>query len=338
MSPERDVSLASGSLIANALREANHEVLLVDLYKGLEFDEIDLKNLFKDKFTGSPYTYEIKEIEPDLGQLIKECDNNGALIGKNIIPICQYADIVFIALHGTIGENGQIQSLFDILNIKYTGTGYEGSFISMDKDLTKILLNNSNILTPDWIVLKDTVQDINYITEKIGFPCVIKPIDGGSSIGVSIIDNLSEMRERLLTYIKNERMIVEQKIIGREFSVGILDGQVLPVIEIIPNSKFFDYKTKYQPELAQEICPAKLTESETKNISNLAVNIHNILNLGSYSRMDFIMDLNGCFYCIEANTLPGMTPISLFPKEAAACGISYIELCDKIVKLALSRN
>lgn len=340
MSPERDVSLASGSLIANALREANHEVALVDLYKGLEFDDLDLKIIFKDKITGEPYSYEIKEQEPDLNKLLRECDNHGTLIGKNIIEICQFADVVFIALHGAVGENGKIQALFDILNIKYTGTGYEGSFIAMDKNITKTILQKESILTPDWMVIdesKVSKSDMEYINSKIELPCVIKPIDGGSSIGVSIVENQCELEREFANNINGSKLMVEQKIVGREFSVGILDGKALPVIEIIAGSKFFDYKSKYQIGLAKELCPADLTEEETKIISNLATKVHQILNLGSYSRIDFLRTENGQFYCIEANSLPGMAPTSLFPQEAIVAGVSYVELCDKIVKMALSK-
>jgi len=243
---------------------------------------------------------------------------------------------VFLALHGAMGENGQIQAAFDVLGIKYTGTGYIGSLLAMDKDLSKRLLRQAEIPTAEWLVFTDDSISIEYVIEKIGLPCVVKPCSAGSSIGVSIVHNIEELQKAVSVAKKFEsNVLIEQMISGREFSIGILNGKALPVIEIIPKEGFYDYKNKYQTGLTQEICPANLSENDTGRAQSLALRIHDILRLGAYSRIDFILNEKKEFICLEANTLPGMTPTSLIPQEALADGISYIELCNRIVHLAI---
>lgn len=334
LSPERDVSLSSGSLIANALRNKGHRVLLLDAYEGISVSESDLEKFFKDK-AGDPYSYTVPEIQPDLNE-IKERNNNGeALVGKNVLQLCQLADVVFIALHGAMGENGQIQAVFDVMGIKYTGTGYIGSLLAMDKDLTKRLLRQAGILTADWFIYHDSMS-MPYIAEHIGLPCVVKPCSAGSSIGVSIAHSVEELKKAIAAANEVESVIMIEKMVpGREFSVGILNGKVLPVIEIMPKEGFYDYKNKYQAGLTNEICPANLSEYDTKRVQDVALKVHGVLRLGSYSRIDFILNQNGEFICLEANTLPGMTPTSLLPQEALAYGISYEELCNEIVNGAM---
>ena len=336
LSPERDVSLSSGSLIANALREAGHRVLLLDVYEGLSANESEFENLFEDNINGKPYSYVVTDAEPDLS-LIKSRNNNGnSLIGKNVLSICKYADVVFLALHGAMGENGQIQATFDVLGIKYTGTGYVGSLLAMDKDLTKKLLCQAEIPTAEWLVLTDDSISVEYVIEKIGLPCVVKPRSAGSSIGVSIVDDIEGLKKAVDIAKKVESSVLFEKMIpGREFSVGILNGKALPVIEIIPKEGFYDYKNKYQSGLTQEICPANLSENDTIRVQSLALRVHDILRIGKYSRIDFILNESGEFLCLEANTLPGMTPTSLIPQEALNNGISYVELCNRIVNFMI---
>lgn len=332
LSPERDVSLSSGSQIANALRVADHSVLLLDVYEGLQVDESEYDSLFEDNITGKPYYYKVKDTAPDLNEIKRKSNNGNSLIGKNVLALCQFADIVFIALHGAMGENGQIQAIFDVLGIKYTGTGYIGSLLAMDKDLTKKLLQKESVHTAQWLIYNENSMSTGYIVEKIGLPCVVKPCSAGSSIGVSIVHNIEELEKAITMANKIESSIlIEKMIVGREFSVGMLQGKALPVIEIIPKEGFYDYKNKYQAELTKDICPANLSEYDTSRLQNLAIRISEILRLGTYSRMDFILDVSGEFVCLEANTLPGMTPTSLIPQEALANGISYIELCNIIV-------
>ncbi|MCB2313015.1 D-alanine--D-alanine ligase [Clostridium tagluense] len=332
LSPERDVSLSSGSQISNALREAGHSVLLLDVYEGLLVSESEFENLFEDNITGKPYYYKIKDTEPDLNEIKRKSNNGDSLIGKNVLALCQFADVVFIALHGAMGENGQIQATFDVMGIKYTGTGYIGSLLAMDKDLTKKLLKKAGIPTAQWLIFNKNSISTEYILETIGLPCVVKPCSAGSSIGVSIVHNIEALETAITIANKIESSIlIEKMILGSEFSVGLLQGKALPVIEIIPKEGFYDYKNKYQAGLTQDICPATLSEYDTNRVQNLALRISEILRLGTYSRMDFILDGSGEFICLEANTLPGMTPTSLIPQEALASGISYIELCNSIV-------
>lgn len=335
LSPERDVSLSSGSLIANALREAGHRVLLLDVYEGTSSEENDMEKLFEDK-TGIPYSYKVPKTAPDLAE-IKSRNNNGeALIGRNVLKLCQMADIVFIALHGAMGENGQIQAAFDVMGIKYTGSGYIGSLLAMDKDISKKLMSQADIPTAEWAVFEGDGISAAAVADKVGLPCVVKPCSSGSSIGVSIVDSIDELEAALnAAKLVEPQILVEKKVIGREFSVGILDGKALPVIEIIPKQGFYDYANKYQSGCTEEICPANLSAEDTVRVQDLALRTHEVLRLGTYSRVDFIMDEKGEFICLEANTLPGMTPTSLIPQEALVNGISYVELCNKIVQLSL---
>lgn len=335
LSPERDVSLSSGSLIANALREAGHHVILLEVYEGIDSNENEMEKLFEDK-TGKPYSYIVPEVEPNLEEIKSKNNNGDALIGRNVLKICQKADIVFVALHGAMGENGQIQATFDVMGIKYTGTGYIGSLLAMDKDISKKLMHQVGIPTAEWAVFTGTMITAENVANKIGIPCVVKPCSSGSSIGVSIVDSFDELEAALISAKQIEpQILVEKKVSGREFSVGILDGEALPVIEIIPKIGFYDYKNKYQAGCAEEICPANLSSYDTKRVQDLALKTHEVLRLGTYSRIDFILNENGEFVCLEANTLPGMTPTSLIPQEALVKGISYVELCNQIVNLSI---
>ncbi|MCL2157903.1 MAG: D-alanine--D-alanine ligase, partial [Oscillospiraceae bacterium] len=240
----------------------------------------------------------------------------------------------FLALHGDIGENGKLQAIFDAFGILYTGTGYIGSLLAMDKNLSKTLMRSRGILTPDWKILGANTEF------EPEFPCVIKPVSCGSSVGVSIVKNKAQYAAALNYAQKYEKKImVEEMIPGREFSVGILDGTALPAIEIMPSDGFYDYKNKYQIGLTREVCPADLPSETAEKLGDIALCVHKTLQLGSYSRVDFILsDKTGELYCLEANTLPGMTPTSLLPQEALAAGLSYVGLCDKIVKMAIENR
>jgi D-alanine-D-alanine ligase len=330
LSPERDVSFCSGSLIANALMENGHCVLLLDLYLGTEIPSTPDK-LFRSHTEGRSYEYIVPKTEPDLVSLKQESGNGNALIGKNVIELCRYADKVFLALHGSVGENGQLQALLDMYGISYTGTGYIGSLLAMDKDLSKILMKSADIQTPDWEVKDITCKEFNM--NSITLPCVIKPCSCGSSVGVSIVNTKQELQIALdYARIYEPRVIFEQLIVGREFSIGILNGEALPPIEIIPKVGFYDYANKYQAGMTSEICPAQLEDSICQAMQTTAKKIHNILHLGFYSRIDFILNDKNEFYCLEANTLPGMTPTSLLPQEAAAAGITFHQLCELLLE------
>ena len=334
-SPERDVSLSSGSLIANSLMQSGHSVLLVDAFLGMDFEEnTQIDTLFRKKGDGD-YSYQIPETAPDLIELKKHA-YHGSLVGKNVLNLCRNADLVFMALHGAMGENGQMQAILETENIPFTGSTHVGCVLAMDKDITKKLLKAEGIPTANGITLDLSKDEV----PKVSLPCVVKPCSCGSSVGISIVDTEEELQKALEEAKKYEDLIlIEDKIVGREFSVGVLDGKALPPIEIIPKTGFYDYKNKYQAGATEEICPAQLTEEETDTVQRLAERVSQVLRLGSYCRIDFILEPNqGLFYCLEANTLPGMTPNSLLPQEARAAGIEYDELCQIIVDLTSPRE
>ena len=316
-SSERDVSLASGSLIANALARNGHEVLLVDLLKGIE--DCDFEKCFSNE--QKEYNFKINESEPKVL-------NRKKPIGKNVLKACKMADKVFIALHGGIGENGKLQEALDLAGIKYTGTRSKGSMIAMNKILSKEILERENINTARWTEYN---EQSNY--KDLKFPLVVKPASNGSSVGVSIVKNEKELKDAITECKKyKDKILIEEYIEGREFSVGVLKGKALMPIEIIPKDGFYDYKNKYQEGKAKEVCPPNLQKEKIEEIKEIALKVHKALELGSYSRVDFIMNRKQVFYVLEANTLPGMTKTSLLPQEAKAEGISYEELCEKILE------
>lgn len=333
LSPEREVSLTSGSLIANALAGEGHAVLLVDAYLGIELDPtVSPDDLFK---TDVRYSYTVSEEEPDLDVLKLQSDMGDALIGKNVIAICKIADVVFLALHGASGENGQLQATLDSYGIRYTGSDYVGSLLAMDKDISKKLLSAANVPCPNGITIECGSASLEEIEEQVGYPCVIKPCSCGSSVGINMAENRKELERAIALAAKYEnRILVEKRIIGREFTMGVLDDVALPPVEIIPRAGFYDYKNKYQVGLTEEICPAVLPDSEIKRMGDISLCAFRALRLRDYARFDYIRDENGQFWCLEANTLPGMTPTSLLPQEAAAIGISYGALCVRLAELA----
>ena len=330
LSPEREVSLTSGSLIANALMQRGHRVLLLDVYVGMRDLPVDIESLFR---SDGEYTHRVGETVPDLDALKRETGNGEALIGANVLKICAMADRVFLALHGAMGENGQLQATLDTHGIRYTGSGYAGSLLAMDKDISKRLFRLAGVPTPDWIeydIFEDTPEKILF---EIGLPCVVKPLDCGSSVGVSIVDTEAALCQALAEAGKwGRRVLVEKKIEGRELTVGILDGIALPAVEIIPESGFYDYKNKYQGT-TREVCPAEIDGETANRAAELSRLAFAALRLGGYARFDFMLDRNGGLWCLEANTLPGMTPTSLLPMAASAVGISYGELCERILEI-----
>jgi len=333
-SPERDVSLTSGSLIANALIDEGHNVCLADVYLGIDGTD-DAKSLFnKEKKPIHKVTHSV----PDLDALKASSGNGDALIGKGIIDLCRAADVVFMALHGAMGENGQLQATLDSYGIKYTGSGYVGSLLAMDKDISKKMFIGAGVNTPEWMYISAKQVDIDEIEQRIGYPCVVKPCCCGSSVGISIPENRAELENALKEAEKYEdSILIEKKISGREFTVGILDGEVLPAVEIIPTEGFYDYKNKYQAGKTVELCPAPIDDDLMAILAEQTRLAFDALRLSGYSRFDYIVDKDGKPWCLEANTLPGMTPTSLLPQMAAAVGISYGKLCCKIVDLALEK-
>ena len=321
---ERDVSLASGSLIANALRDAGHEAVLVDLYYGVKKDKMNFDDM------SGRYKYKIPETEPNLEELIQENGGRREPVGKNIVEFCKMADVAFLALHGGVGENGKLQALLEMNGVKFTGSSSIGCMLSMDKIISKELIAQAGIPTAHWMTNENSREDIHTLV-----PCFVKPSDNGSSVGISKVVSHIELDDAIDEAEKySKRVLIEEQIVGREFSVGILDGKALPPIEIIASGDFYNYKVKYQAGLAHEECPAHIDGKMTKKLQKYAEKAHKVLRLGSYSRIDFIMDEHGEFFFLEANALPGMTPTSLLPQEAAAAGINYTKLCLKLIELA----
>jgi len=336
LSPERDVSKKSARLVANALLRKGHEVALVDLYEGIENKE-PAQSFFR-RGTVTPFEYEIPETEPDLEALIRQHGGRREWVGPRVIELCQFADCVFLGLHGSHGENGQVQALLDAFGIKYTGCGYLGCAVAMDKDLSKALVAGAGLATAKWIT--DTAENIDAerIKAEVGIPCVIKPIGCGSSCGVSVVNSEDEIAKALdFAGSYGQLILVESFIKGREITISVVGDHALPITEIIPHEGFYDYKNKYQAGLTTHICSAEFDEATTKRAQDLAVRIFKILRMDNYGRIDMIYDdAADIFYFIEANNLPGMTDTSLLPEAAKAAGIEYDDLCDRIVRACMS--
>ena len=335
LSHEREVSLSSGSLIAGALIRRGHEVCLVDLYTGKGIDGSD------PAFTrDSIEPYRVSRTVPDLEALKAATGNGDRRIGDGVPALCHAADAVFIALHGDVGENGQLQAFLDMEGIPYTGSGYAGSLLAMDKDLTKQMLTRAGVTNAPWVYcdLSDGVEAVaDRIERELGYPLVIKPCSGGSSVGVSMPGGRAELIAAIEKAARYEStLMAERRIAGRELTVSILGDDVLPAVEIIPLEGFYDYENKYQAGKTTEICPAPLTPAETAALEAATRRGFAALRLRGYARFDFILDGEGTPWCLEANTLPGMTPTSLLPRAAAAVGISYDELCERMVGMAVN--
>ncbi len=339
LSVERDVSLSSGSYICRALNERGHQAVLIDVFMGLEWSKDDLDSVFTMPGSNLEIAEGISTVEPDLAAIrAAREDKSDCLLGQNVIALCSMADITFFALHSGIGENGQLQATFDVLGIKYTGPNYVGSALAMDKGITKQIFQSNNIPTPGGTWLKKTDVDTSLETMNLTLPVVVKPCCGGSSIGVYIPQTKEEYKECLeKAFTYEDEVVIEPYIKGREFSCGFIDGKALPIIEIIPKDGFFDYTNKYQADLTTEICPAVLDEEIANRMQATTIAACQALKLDVYSRADFLLTEDGNIYCLEVNTLPGMTPASLLPQEAKADGIGYGELCELIIEKSLNK-
>lgn len=334
ISTERDVSLSTGRMIYNALKKNGHKVILLDSFFGYEGEDVDI--LFELDKELIPQNAGIGEINPDVEQVkALRPDWKKNFFGPNVIRLCQDADVVFMALHGGDGENGRIQACFDLMGIRYTGTDYVSSALSMDKAITKEMFVANGVPTPVGFHLKK-----GQTPSEVKFPCVVKSSCGGSSVGVSIAQDETQFAAALEEGFKyDDEVVVEQYVKGREFSVGVMAGKALPVIEIAPKVGFYDYKNKYQAGSTVETCPALLSAEKTQEMQAIAEKVFKVLRLKNYARMDFLME-EGTenLYCLEANTLPGMTPTSLLPQEAQAVGMSFEQLCEEIIRISLEEK
>ena len=331
LSNERDVSITSGSCVARALRGEGHNVVLVDLFFGYNGKYADPAELFERE--QEDLVYSVGTESPDVNKLKKE--SGGVRIHEDVIKISKAADIAFLALHGEDGEDGKLQATLDMYGIKYTGSGYMGSGIAMNKEITKMVFKANDIPTPPGI----TLVKGNAPYADVGFPCVVKPCSGGSSVGTSIVYDRENYDAALeLAFEYESHVLVEKFVKGRELTCGVIAGKAMPVIEIIPKSGFYDYKNKYQAGLTEEICPAPISAEDTDRVQRLAERVMKVLMIDVYCRGDFLMDeTDGKLYCLEANTLPGMTPTSLVPQMAANEGISFGKLCEKLIEVSMEK-
>lgn len=336
LSTERHVALVSGTGVCRALRERGHQAILVDMFLGLENYSGRLEDIF-DAPDGLCSDVRVESEAPDLEAVRRSRrDQSPSLLGKDVLQVCMMADIVFLALHGECGEDGRIQATLDLLGVPYTGSGYLGSGMAMDKSVTKRFMDAEGIRTAPWHNIVYSEADIPQLVEKLEVPCAVKTVNGGSSIGVELPDTKEKLADALHHMLRfGNHVVVEKKIAGREIQVAVLGDTYLPAVEIIPKGAYFDYVSKYQKDGAVELCPAPITDEEWKQIGEMALKLHRALGLSVYSRTDFILDSEGRAWCLEVNTLPGMTPTSLVPQEAAQVGLSYGELCEKIVEESL---
>lgn len=339
LSTERDVSFKTGEMVTKALRENGHQVILLDVFMGYSDKEEDLTGIFDRAEAVSVKVAAIPETAPDLEKVkAQRKDQSDNFFGPNVIELCRMADIVFMALHGENGENGKIQAAFDLFGIRYTGTGYLGSALAMNKGMAKQLFLENGIPTPRGTSLKRGEDAAKIETCEIHFPCVVKPCSGGSSIGVSIVHDKAEYEQALKEAFRWENeLVIEEYVKGREFSVGVIDFQALPIIEIAPVEGFYDYKNKYKAGSTVETCPAELSEQITKEMQGYAEKVAEVLGLNTYSRTDFLLDAEDHIFCLEANTLPGMTPTSLLPQEAKVTGVDFNQLCEKLIESSMRK-
>lgn len=321
-SAERDVALASGLQVAQALRERTHTVGVVDLAAGFVPPEHEAALLPGGVGREPPPLERLRELER--GML-------GSGLGE--IPAIRDADVVFLALHGGRGEDGSLQAVLDILGVPYTGSGHLASALAMDKDLAKRVLRDHGIAGAPWLMAPATAEQV---AAAVGFPCVVKPSKQGSSVGMTLVRDGRELGPAVVLAAQyDDEVMIEGFIAGPEYTVGVLGEDALPVVEIRPKHELFDYECKYTPGMAEEIAPAPIPAELAARLQDAGLRAHRALKLGGYSRIDFRVDGAGAILVLEANTLPGLTANSLIPKAARAAGIAFPVLCETICRLAL---
>jgi D-alanine-D-alanine ligase len=325
LSAERDVSLASGARVCDALRTCGHVVRAVDPARG-ELADADVRAALGSGPRREPPT------AAELAQL--EAGALGPALA--LIPAVREADVVFNALHGGAGEDGTVQAVLDAGRVRYTGSGALGSALAMDKDLSKALLRAANVGTADWLMAP---VDTDTAVRTLGLPLIVKPSKQGSTVGLTLVRSADQLPAAIaLARLHDDEVMLERFVPGREFTVGILGDDALPVGEIISQNELYDYEAKYTPGMAREVFPADLSASATSKVQDLARRAFRALKLRGYARIDFRMTDDGTFYCLEANTNPGLTELSLIPQAASAAGIAFPELCERIAMLAVSES
>ena len=323
-SEEREVSIASAAQVIPALRALGHEVLAVDTASG-RLPPREEQQLLAGAIAPQP---------PSSASLAGLSSSALALAGRT--ADLRDVDLVFLALHGGAGEDGRIQALLDLAGLAYTGSDHIASAAAMDKDLSKRLFRSVGVPTADWLMAPASPEQVS---AALSWPIVVKPNKQGSTVGLSIVREPQSLAAAIeLAGRFDDEIMLERFVPGRELTVGILDGQALPVGEIITEREVFDYTAKYQKGAAREVFPADLPEPLSLSIRELALRAHRALKLGAYSRIDFRLDPSGHPWCLEANSLPGLTQASLLPQAAAAAGISFAELCERICRGARRRR
>lgn len=340
LSTERDVSLVSGAGICKTLLAKGHEVFLLDVFMGFPYDKDKLDEVFTLPGYGLDAAFNIRTEEPDLEAVkASRAGDANCFFGPNVIELCRMADITFLGLHGGEGENGKLQAAFDLLGIRYTGSGSLGCAVAMHKGVSRQIFQKSGVITPPGVCIHRNKLNKSLDDLGLSLPVVVKPCCGGSSIGVYIA-NTNEEYERALeqSFRYEDEVVIEKYIKGREFSCGIVGDFILPPIEMIPKGEFFDYACKYQTDATLEVCPADISQDTASRMQEQTLRAFHALKLAVYARADFLMDENENLYCLEVNTLPGMTEASLLPKEAKAVGIEYGDLCERIIRETLQER
>lgn len=321
-SAERDVALASAAQVVGALRARGHDVTVVDTTSGVLDREAEAR-LLVPRVGAAP---------PDVETLGRQ-ERDVLLGGLLNTPALRDADVVFLGLHGGRGEDGTIQHMLDVAGIRYTGAGGLGSGLAIDKDIAKRLFLAEGVPTAPYCMTPVTAEEVR---ANLGFPVVVKASKQGSTVGLTVVRDLGGFDDAVIEAERHDdEVMVEAFIPGRELTVGVLDGEALAVGEIIPKHELFDYECKYTPGMSQEIFPADLAEPVAWEVQRLAVLAHQALKLRGYSRVDFRLTPEGRLFCLEVNTLPGMTATSLLPQSAKAVGMDFGALCERICELAL---
>ena len=323
-SSERDVSIASGLRIVQALRSRGHDVTAFDTARGVIARQDE-----------AAVSAEGMKVLPPSLEALANMERTSLSPSLGTAPAVREADVVFLALHGGQGEDGTIQALLDLSGVRYTGSGHLASALAMDKDLSKQLFRVAGIPTADWMMAPATVSEVK---QHLGLPVIVKPSKHGSTVGLTLVRDEGQLTAAIAEARRyDDEVMIEGFIPGRELTVGILGDQALPVGEIISKHEIYDYECKYTAGMAYEEFPAKLADDEAERLQDLALRAFRALKLSGYARIDFRRRDDGVSFCLEANTLPGMTELSLMPQAGQAAGISFSELCERIVYLAMPR-
>ena len=329
LSSEREVSLASGRGILKALREKGHNVKVIDPIYGEE--EISEDIIFQKLITKEyPSLESLEKLKKESARNVLSCINS-----KQFDDI----DIAFLGLHGKYAEDGKIQTIFEMRGIKYTGTDVFSSAIALDKDYSKIIFVYNGIRTAKWMVAtKNSVPSFDDMIGKLGVPFVVKPNDEGSTVGLTIVKEKADYNDAIALALQyTDKLMLEKYIKGRELTVSVVGEKAYPVVEIKPKNGFYDYAHKYTKGMTEYVCPAEISKEITKEALSMGLSAHKALGCKVYSRVDFILSEDEKLYCLEVNTLPGMTELSLVPKAAKALNIGFSDLIEDIIKLSFKK-